>query len=90
MGTPGFAVTTLAAIHGSKHQIVGVVTNVDKPAGRGKKISTSATVKTKLIAQTAALQFFKKLKLAVIIKHEVSHYRLVRPSCAQALIVGYY
>ena len=29
-------------LHGSKHKIVGVVTNVDKPAGRGKKISTSA------------------------------------------------
>ena len=37
MGTPGFAVTILAAIHGSKNKIVGVVTNVDKPAGRGKK-----------------------------------------------------
>ncbi len=42
MGTPGFAVTALAAIKASKHEIVGVVTNIDKPAGRGKKISTSA------------------------------------------------
>ena len=42
MGTPGFAVTTLKAIKNTEHKIVGVVTNIDKPAGRGKKISTSA------------------------------------------------
>lgn len=54
MGTPGFAVTTLAAIHRSKHQIVGVVTNVDKPAGRGKKINTSA-VKDYAVAQQLPL-----------------------------------
>lgn len=54
MGTPGFAVTTLAAIHGSKHKIVGVVTTVDKPAGRGKKISTSA-VKDYAVAQQLPL-----------------------------------
>ena len=54
MGTPGFAVATLAAIHGSKHKVVGVVTNVDKPAGRGKKISTSA-VKDYAVAQQLPL-----------------------------------
>lgn len=54
MGTPGFAVTILAAIHGSKHKIVGVVTNVDKLAGRGKKISTSA-VKDYAVAQQLPL-----------------------------------
>ena len=42
MGTQGFAVTTLKAIKNTEHKIVGVVTNIDKPAGRGKKISTSA------------------------------------------------
>ena len=42
MGTPDFSVTTLKAIQNAEHKIVGVVTNIDKPAGRGKKISTSA------------------------------------------------
>ena len=42
MGTPDFAVTTLKAIQNAEHKIVGIVTNIDKPAGRGKKISTSA------------------------------------------------
>ena len=41
MGTPEFAVSSLAAIHNSKHKIVGVVTSVDKPAGRGRKINQS-------------------------------------------------
>ena len=45
MGTPEFAVASLAAIHKSSHEIVGVVTSTDKPAGRGKKIQSSAVKK---------------------------------------------
>ena len=41
MGTPKFAVKTLDAILNSKHEIVGVVTSTDKPAGRGRKIQQS-------------------------------------------------
>lgn len=41
MGTPEFAVGSLAKISTSKHQIVGVVTAVDKPAGRGRKLQES-------------------------------------------------
>ncbi len=41
MGTPQFAVETLDAILNSKHEIVGVVTSTDKPAGRGRKIQQS-------------------------------------------------
>ena len=36
MGTPDFAVGTLEALIASKHQVVGVVTQPDKPKGRGK------------------------------------------------------
>lgn len=67
MGTPGFAITILAAIHGSKHKIVGVVTNVDKPAGRGKKISISA-VKDYAVAQQLALLQPSSLKDPTFIK----------------------
>ena len=67
MGTPGFAVTILTAIHGSKHKIVGVVTNVDKPAGRGKKISTSA-VKDYAVAQHLPLLQPSSLKDPTFIK----------------------
>ena len=41
MGTPSFAVKTLETILDSHHQVVGVVTAMDKPAGRGKKIKQS-------------------------------------------------
>ncbi len=41
MGTPSFAVKTLETILDSHHQVVGVVTAMDKPAGRGKKIKKS-------------------------------------------------
>ena len=38
-GTPRFAVPTLAALLDSRHQVVGVVTQPDRPRGRGQKIS---------------------------------------------------
>lgn len=37
MGTPGFAVPTLEALHGSPHRVVQVVTQPDRPRGRGRK-----------------------------------------------------
>ena len=41
-GTPDFAVASLKAINECMdHSIVGVVTSVDKPAGRGKKLRSS-------------------------------------------------
>ena len=45
MGTPQFAVTSLDTIFRSKHELLGVVTSTDKPAGRGNKIQQSAVKK---------------------------------------------
>jgi methionyl-tRNA formyltransferase len=45
MGTPDFAVTTLKAISNSAHEVVGVVTAPDKPAGRGLLIQCSEVKK---------------------------------------------
>lgn len=42
MGTPDFAVTILDAIVQSDHEVVGVVTVADKPAGRGQQLRESA------------------------------------------------
>lgn len=42
MGTPDFAVASLRALVESGHNIVGVVTAPDKPAGRGLKMQRSA------------------------------------------------
>jgi methionyl-tRNA formyltransferase len=38
-GTPEFALPTLDAILGSRHTVVGVVTQPDRPRGRGQKIT---------------------------------------------------
>lgn len=40
MGTPGFAVPALQALD-DRHQVVAVVTQPDRPAGRGRKLSVS-------------------------------------------------
>lgn len=39
MGTPAFACPALEHLHNSRHQVIGVVTGPDKPAGRGKKLT---------------------------------------------------
>ena len=56
LGTPDFAVTTLKAIRESNHQIVGVVTNIDKPAGRGKRLRESAVKQYAVEHQLPLLQ----------------------------------
>lgn len=45
-GTPRFAVPTLDALLASQHQVVGVVTQPDRPRGRGQK-ETDAPVKAR-------------------------------------------
>jgi methionyl-tRNA formyltransferase len=42
MGTPPFAVPTLAALHAAGHEIVAVYTQPPRPAQRGKKVQQSA------------------------------------------------
>lgn len=45
MGTPEFAVASLDALIKAEHNVVGVITAPDKPAGRGMKMSESAVKK---------------------------------------------
>lgn len=56
MGTPDFAVTILNTIYNSEHEIVGVITAPDKPAGRGQKIHQSAVKKYALEKELKILQ----------------------------------
>lgn len=42
MGSPDFAVASLKALVEAKYNIVGVITAVDKPSGRGKKLRPTA------------------------------------------------
>lgn len=41
LGTPSFAVPSLEKLLASRHEIIAVVTQPDRPAGRGKKIAFS-------------------------------------------------
>ncbi|HWI18092.1 MAG TPA: methionyl-tRNA formyltransferase [Vicinamibacterales bacterium] len=49
-GTPGFAVPTLEHMIHSPHQVVGVVTQPDRPRGRGQQV-TAGPVKALALAQ---------------------------------------
>ncbi len=40
-GTPDFAIPSLRALLGEGHQVVGVVTQPDRPAGRGRRLRAS-------------------------------------------------
>ncbi len=41
MGTPDFARESLERVYNAGHEIIGVVTNIDKPKGRGMKLAYS-------------------------------------------------
>ncbi len=56
MGTPDFAVAPLEALLNAGCNVVGVITNPDKPAGRGQKIQESAVKKFALEKDLTILQ----------------------------------
>jgi len=60
MGTPDFAVASLDALVQAGHDIAGVITAADKPAGRGQKINESAVKK---YAVEKGLKVLQPLKL---------------------------
>lgn len=61
MGTPAFAVASLQALVENGQHVVAVVTSVDKPAGRGQKLSYSA-VKEYALSQNIPVLQPEKLK----------------------------
>lgn len=60
MGTPEFAVPSLEALLKSEDQVVGVVTQPDRPKGRGQLL---APPPVKVIAQRAGISLLQPLKL---------------------------
>lgn len=56
MGTPDFAVTILQHLIENNYNVVGVITAVDKPAGRGRKLNQSAVKKYTLTQNIPILQ----------------------------------
>ena len=55
-GTPDFAARHLDALLSSKHQVVGVFTQPDRPAGRGKKLMPSPV---KVLAEAKGIPVFQ-------------------------------
>lgn len=56
MGTPDFAVASLQALYDAGYSIVAVVTQPDKPKGRGRKLSLSPVKEKALELELAVLQ----------------------------------
>ena len=59
-GTPDFAAIHLAALIDSKHQLIAVYSQPDRPAGRGKKLQASPV---KRIAEAAGLPVYQPVSL---------------------------
>ena len=60
MGTPEFAVPSLDALLHSPDEVVGVVTQPDRPKGRGQELALSPV---KLVAQRAQIPILQPLKM---------------------------
>lgn len=85
MGTPDFAVGILDAICNSEHDVVGVITVADKPAGRGQKVKYSAVKEYALEKNLPILQptnlkseeFLSELKALNANLHVVVAFRML-------------
>ena len=60
-GTPGFAVPTLERLLQSRHQVAGVITQPDRPRGRGQRTSDGPV---KVLALSAGLRVFQPERLS--------------------------
>ncbi len=60
MGTPDFSVSTLEALVASEHQVVGVVSQPDRPKGRGKQLQPTPV---KEAAMRHGLKVYQPIKV---------------------------
>lgn len=60
MGTPEFAVPSLEALLASEDQVVGVITQPDRPKGRGQQLTPSPV---KVVAQRSGIPLLQPLKI---------------------------
>lgn len=60
MGTPAFALPTLELLHSNNYPVIGVITQPDRPAGRGQK---EICPPVKLLAQSLGLPVFQPQKV---------------------------
>lgn len=82
MGTPDFAVHTLRALYEAGHEIVLVVTQPDKPKGRGGRVQMSDV---KQYALSCGLEVFQPVRL----KDEDSIRRLKETACDLMVVAAF-
>lgn len=82
MGTPTFAVATLDALYSCGHQVVLVVTQPDRPVGRGQKLNYQPI---KLRALKLGLEVFQPLRVV----EEKSVDRILKTKPDVIVVVGY-
>jgi methionyl-tRNA formyltransferase len=80
-GTPEFSVPALTALHGAGHEIVGVYTQPDRPAGRGRQLTASAVATS---AAQLGLPVYQPVKL---VGEAVEELRLLKPDVM--IVVAY-
>ncbi|MEX6159870.1 methionyl-tRNA formyltransferase [Providencia manganoxydans] len=81
-GTPEFAAGHLAALLKTHHQVVGVLTPPDKPAGRGKKLTPSPV---KILAEEHQIPVFQPTTL----KKEENHQWIKEHDADLMIVVAY-
>jgi len=59
-GTPAFAVPSLEALIGSRHRVAAVVSQPDRPKGRGQQLQATPT---KLVAQAAGIPVIQPTRI---------------------------
>jgi len=83
MGTPDFAVPSLKALYEAGHEILGVFTQPDRPAGRGNKVTASPV---KLLAEQLGLPLFQPVKIKT--PETVNLIRKLKPECIIVVAFG--
>lgn len=97
-GTPEVAVPTLQALLASKHDVVGVLTRADAPAGRGKKLTPSSV---RVAAEAAGLPVITGnpssaetqaaiAELGAEVAAVVAYGHLLRPAALELLPQGWF
>lgn len=83
MGTPDFAVPSLKALYETGHEILGVYTQPDRPAGRGKKMKASPV---KEFAESLNLPVFQPEKIKA--PESVRQLAEFKPECIVVVAFG--